>query len=370
VTFRRPVLQQDICFLGAAQIGKNGDVNVSRMSKDRLTGPGGFIDITQSTRRIGFVMAFTAKGLEVDIPGDGKLGIKQEGRVKKFVSSVFEKTFSGDEAVRRGQEVTYITERAVFRRTAFHSKIELMEIAPGIDLQKDILDQMEFIPAISSKLAEMDPRIFKEGKMNVATEFFGSLDRRFRYQDEENIMYLDLFGITLNTEGDIQWFFQVVNDMLKAKVTEKGKVALVVNYNGFDVRNGLEDMFRAGTDDVVVKWCKSVKRYSGAAFRRSRLGEQLGLTAWDAEKLYDLFDFNGDGEMSVTELRSGMENLFQSKLSPTQLSYFVNTPEQTIIGRQSFERGLAELARLDESTFGRFGKFTLEEDEIASEAIF
>ncbi|EEC47286.1 predicted protein [Phaeodactylum tricornutum CCAP 1055/1] len=107
----------DICFLGAAQIGKNGDVNVSRMSKDRLTGPGGFIDITQSTRRIGFVMAFTAKGLEVDIPGDGKLGIKQEGRVKKLVSSVFEKTFSGDEAVRRGQEVTYITERAVFRRT-------------------------------------------------------------------------------------------------------------------------------------------------------------------------------------------------------------------------------------------------------------
>lgn len=360
----------DICFLGAAQIGKNGDVNVSRMSKDRLTGPGGFIDITQSTRRIGFVMAFTAKGLEVDIPGDGKLGIKQEGRVKKFVSSVFEKTFSGDEAVRRGQEVTYITERAVFRRTGKFDVLELVEVAPGIDLQKDILDQMEFLPAISPKLAEMDPRIFKEGKMNVATEFFGSLDRRFRYQDEENIMYLDLFGITLNTEGDIQWFFQVVNDMLKAKVTEKGKVALVVNYNGFDVRNGLEDMFRAGTDDVVVKWCKSVKRYSGAAFRRSRLGEQLGLTAWDAEKLYDLFDFNGDGEMSVTELRSGMENLFQSKLSPTQLSYFVNTPEQTIIGRQSFERGLAELARLDESTFGRFGKFTLEEDEIASEAIF
>jgi propionate CoA-transferase len=278
--------------------------------------------------------------------------------VKKFVSSVFEKTFSGDEAVRRGQEVTYITERAVFRRTAFHSKIELMEIAPGIDLQKDILDQMEFIPAISPKLAEMDPRIFKEGKMNVATDLFGSFDNRFRYQEDDHIMYLDLFGITLNTEADIQWFFQVVNDMLKGKASQRGPIDFVVNYNGFDLRKGLEDLYKTGADDAVEKWCKSVKRYSGAAFRRSRLGDQLSMTDWNVEKLYNLFDFNHDGHMSVDELRSGMDNLFQVKLTPTQLSYFVSGPDQTIVDRESFRKGLAELARLDESKYGRFGKFT------------
>jgi acyl CoA:acetate/3-ketoacid CoA transferase len=88
----------------------------------------------------------TAKGLELDLPGDGTLKIKSEGKIKKFVENVFEKTFSGDEAVRRGQEVLYVTERAVFRRSARSETLELIEIAPGIDVEKDIVDAMEFIP--------------------------------------------------------------------------------------------------------------------------------------------------------------------------------------------------------------------------------
>jgi len=130
----------DISFLGAAEIGPNGDVNVSRMTKNRLT--------SQSTKNIVFVTPFTTKGLEVSIPGDGTLEIQNEGSVKKFVSNVYEKTFSGDEAARRGQTIWYVTERAVFRRRADVDILELIEIAPGIDLQKDVLDQMDFKPIV------------------------------------------------------------------------------------------------------------------------------------------------------------------------------------------------------------------------------
>lgn len=172
-----------MCFLGAAQISPSGDVNVSRMSKDRLTGPGGFIDISQSTRNICFMTSLTAKGLEVSCPGDGSLKIEKEGSVKKFVSEVFEKTFSGDEAVKRGQQVFYVTERAVFRRTAAHDQIELIEIAQGVDIQKDVIDQMDFDPVISPDLTIMDPRIFKTPKMNVTTELFGSLEERCKYHE-------------------------------------------------------------------------------------------------------------------------------------------------------------------------------------------
>jgi propionate CoA-transferase len=125
-----------VAVLGAAEVGKTGDVNVSRLSKTRLTGPGGFIDISQSTSAVVFVSPFTTKGLDVEIPGDGRLRIKKEGEVRKFVDTVFERTFSGDEAVRRGQSVLYVTERAVFRRSAKHDVIELIEIADGVDLQK------------------------------------------------------------------------------------------------------------------------------------------------------------------------------------------------------------------------------------------
>jgi len=173
----------NMCFLGAAQISPSGDVNVSRMSKNRLTGPGGFIDISQSTRNICFMTSLTAKGLEVSCPGDGSLKIDHEGSVKKFVSSVFEKTFSGDESVRRGQQVFYVTERAVFRRTAKHDTIELIEVAEGVDVQKDVIDQMDFEPVISPDLKKMDPRIFMEGKMNVTTELFGSLEERCKYHE-------------------------------------------------------------------------------------------------------------------------------------------------------------------------------------------
>ena len=147
------------------------------MSKERLTGPGGFIDISSCTQNVFFMASFTAGGLDVECDSvSATLNIRKEGKVKKFVNEVYEKTFCGDEAVNRGQRVYYVTERAVFRRTRDHPVLELTEIAPGVDLQKDILDQMEFVPAISADLKVMDQRIFKDEKMNASSDFFGSLE--------------------------------------------------------------------------------------------------------------------------------------------------------------------------------------------------
>lgn len=221
----------DICFLGAAQIARNGDVNVSRMSKDRITGPGGFIDISQATKNICFLSTLTTKGLELDLPGDGTLQVRNEGKVKKFVPEVYEKTFSGDEAVRRGQQVFYITERAVFQRSANNDTLELIEIAPGIDLQRDVLDQMDFSPKVSENLKKMDVRIFGVERMDVLSTLFGSLSDRCVYHENDHVLFIDLFGVAITTERDIHWLANCLRSIMSPICQAKGPVDAVVNYD-------------------------------------------------------------------------------------------------------------------------------------------
>ncbi|MBQ9238904.1 MAG: hypothetical protein IJ191_06280 [Treponema sp.] len=154
----------DMTFLGAAEIDQYGNVNVSKFGT-RCTGPGGFINISQNTKQIFFVGTFTAGGLEEKIE-DGKLIIVHEGTSKKFINRVQQITFSGHYARTHNQQVTFITERAVFKLT--DNGLLLTEIAPHIDVQKDILDHMEFIPAIADNLRFMDERIFRPEKMGLA----------------------------------------------------------------------------------------------------------------------------------------------------------------------------------------------------------
>ncbi|MDR0365841.1 MAG: hypothetical protein LBH68_03295 [Bifidobacteriaceae bacterium] len=153
----------DLAVLGAAEIDQLGNVNVSKFN-GRAVGPGGFINISQSTPRVAFVGLFTAGGNRYRV-ADGKLEILQEGKHKKFKNQVEQITFSGEYGAQTGKEVWYITERAVFKLVP--GGIELIEIAPGVDLQKDILDQMEFEPQISPDLKEMDPRIFTDAVMGL-----------------------------------------------------------------------------------------------------------------------------------------------------------------------------------------------------------
>ena len=155
----------DQTFLGAAEIDEAGNVNVSKFGT-RCTGPGGFINITQNTPSVCFVGTFTAGGLVEEVK-DGKLVIVKEGRQQKFVKSVQQITFSGNYATKTGQTVKYITERAVLE---LHEQgLVLTEIAPGIDLEKDVLAQMEFTPEISPDLKRMDSRIFRDTPMRSNT---------------------------------------------------------------------------------------------------------------------------------------------------------------------------------------------------------
>ena len=134
----------DFAALGAAQIDEAGNVNVSRFA-GRLVGVGGFVNITQNAKRLVFCSTFTAGELEIEIAG-GVLRIVRDGDAAKFVRQVEQISFSGELARSQRQDVLFVTERAVFRLTT--DGVELCEVAPGIDVQRDILDRMQFRPLI------------------------------------------------------------------------------------------------------------------------------------------------------------------------------------------------------------------------------
>jgi len=147
----------DITFLGLAQVDKEGNVNVSKFG-DKVTGPGGFINISQNAKKVVFCGTFT-NGAEIKVE-DGRVVIVKEGKHKKFIDAVEQITFSGKYARSIKQPVFYITERAVF--SLEEEGITLIEIAPGIDLEKHVLNMMDFTPRISPDLKIMDKAMFKE----------------------------------------------------------------------------------------------------------------------------------------------------------------------------------------------------------------
>lgn len=141
----------DIAFLGFGEFDAQGSVNVSRLG-GLTVGPGGFIDIAQNARKVVFCGTFSAKGVQLHT-GDGEMRVAQQGAVRKLVQDVEQITFSGPQALVRGQQVLYLTERASFRLTP--EGVELFELAPGVDLQRDVLDQMGFAPKLAAGINEI-----------------------------------------------------------------------------------------------------------------------------------------------------------------------------------------------------------------------
>lgn len=153
----------DMAVLSFAEFDKDGNVNVSKFGT-RVNGVGGFINISQAAKKMLFVGTFKAAGFKAGFE-KGQIKIHQEGKVKKIVEKVSQISFSGKYAVKRKQQVLFITERAVFELT--EQGIMLIEIAPGMDLQKDILDQMEFAPIVSPDLKQMPEVLFQDETMKV-----------------------------------------------------------------------------------------------------------------------------------------------------------------------------------------------------------
>src|SRR5207302_611591 len=156
----------DAAFLGLAQVDSAGNLNVSKFGP-KLAGAGGFINISQNAKKVVFVGTFGAGRQRVTV-SDGRLAIAEEATARKFVAAVEHVTFSGKYATARGQSVLYVTERCVFALTP--DGLELIEVAPGIDVERDILSLMEFKPIMPRDPLIMDPRIFREGVMDLRND--------------------------------------------------------------------------------------------------------------------------------------------------------------------------------------------------------
>ena len=157
----------DIASLSFAEVDAEGNVNVHAF-EGRVRGPGGFPNISARTPRINFVGTLTAQGLELDISRDG-VRVVHEGSLPKFVPEVRQISFSGRLAREHGQHVRYVTDRAVFALE--DDGLVLIEVAPGIDVERDVLGQMGFRPRVADDLREMDPRIYASGPMGLAEDF-------------------------------------------------------------------------------------------------------------------------------------------------------------------------------------------------------
>ena len=153
----------DATCVGMAHADREGNVNVSKLGM-KIIGCGGFVNITQATKEVIFCGEFAAVGADIQI-ADGRLAVAAEGRVKKFVERVEQITFSGKVAREEGRKILFVTERCVFKLV--REGLMLIEIAPGLDLEKDVLGQMGFRPLVSPDLALMDARIFQEGPMGI-----------------------------------------------------------------------------------------------------------------------------------------------------------------------------------------------------------
>ncbi len=164
----------DLTFLGMAQCDAKGSLNVSKFGP-KIAGCGGFIDISQNAKECVFCGTFTAGGLETLVE-NGKLSIVKEGKVKKFIAQLEHITLNGEVEARKDKKISLVTERCVFEVRP--EGLTLTEIAPGIDLDRDILSQMEFEPIVAKELKTMDDRIFRDEPMGLTLEMETEIDKQ------------------------------------------------------------------------------------------------------------------------------------------------------------------------------------------------
>ena len=259
----------DIAVLGLAQADAEGNLNVSKFGT-KLAGAGGFINISQSAHAVVFVGTFTAGGLQVRIE-DGRVHIDHEGSQRKFVREVEHRTFSGERARKNGQRVLYVTERCVFR-LADAGGLELIEIAPGIDLQRHILSQMDFHPAISPELRLMDASLFAEAPMNLRTRMLAlPLSRRIDFDERGQMLFVNFEGLSITSAQDIA---DIESEVTGKVLPLRKRVDVIVNYDHFSIRPELIDDYSAMVNRLTERHYAQVTRYAASSFVKARLDRQ------------------------------------------------------------------------------------------------
>nr|WP_172682377.1 CoA-transferase [Sinorhizobium meliloti] len=256
----------DLACLSFAQVDAQGNVNVSRFG-GRLAGAGGFINISQNARRLVFCGTFTNQP-KIEIR-DGKLAILQEGHAK-FIEEVEQITFSGEYAREGHQTVLYVTERCVLSLTP--EGLELTEVAPGIDIERDILAHMKFRPIIREP-REMAAVIFTEGPMNLNKLLFERpLSERMEFDAERNTLFLNLVGYSVRTSADVE----AVRGAVFALYEKLGhRFSVVINYDGIDIASNLSDAWFTMAAKVERRCYDHVSRYTASACLRLKLGAAL-----------------------------------------------------------------------------------------------
>ncbi|CAN2533280.1 Acetate+CoA-transferase+YdiF [Methylocapsa aurea] len=258
----------DMTCLGMAECDEQGNVNTSRFG-GRLNGCGGFINISQNARSVVFAGTFTAGGLDVAIE-NGEVKIIKEGRARKFLKFVEQVTFSGKYAQKREQPVIYVTERCVFQLTK--DGLELIEVAPGIDIERDILPHMDFKPIVKHPIL-MDKRIFVDEPMGLISDLLNlDLQDRVSYDADRNIQFLNLEGWSARSKRDIDDLRKMLIDACQ---TIGKRVNQVVNLDNFRISEHLYDYYAEMIQYMLENYYVTTTRYTTSAFLRLKLKEAL-----------------------------------------------------------------------------------------------
>jgi propionate CoA-transferase len=259
----------DVTCLGFAQVTAEGNVNSSKFGS-RVAGCGGFIDISQNSKRVLFMGTFTTGGIRTAVEA-GRVKIVEEGRVRKFVKSCDQITFCSQFAGPQGQEVFYITERCVFK--LIDGRLELIEVAPGIEVERDILAHMDFRPVIRNVIP-MDPRLFRDAAMGIRGEFLlKELKTRVQYDEARNLLRLNFNGFEIDSLEDIDNIRKVVEQVCKAAGR---KVNTVVNYNAFKVNDQLMGDYLKMGSEIIETYYSRVARFTTNRDDNARFTDEFG----------------------------------------------------------------------------------------------
>jgi propionate CoA-transferase len=268
----------DVAVLGLAQADAEGNLNVSKFGP-KLAGAGGFINISQNAKTVVFVGTFTAGDLQLGIT-EGRLHIESEGTQRKFVQQVDHRTFSARESRRRGQRVLYVTERCVFQLAGTQEApvLELIELAPGIDLQRDVLSHMDFCPQISPQLKVMDAALFADQTMGLRQRLLATpLAARLELDAAHRLLFINFEGLAVDDMNGVNAIETQITALLAPL---KERVAVVVNYDSFTIAPALIDAYSAMVQQLKRRFYSRVTRYGTGGFLKARLeargSNQLG----------------------------------------------------------------------------------------------